>query len=280
MGDLIAHEVVRPGDQIVQRRAGAAIGHHGRPHADERGEEKAAHVGGRADAAVTVVQLGRVGLHLGDELLKGRGGEILSSEDGDGCVGELADVLEVGEWIVGKRWVERGRRAVRAHLADEQRVAVGRGAGGPSRTRRAAGTADVLDDELLAERPRHVLEDDAGDHVGVAAGSVGHDHDDLPRRIILGRDAGPERAKRERADEGAEQGSHAVPLVASACRREATTPALALAIQHVRLCRPPASASAPAPGPRRRAESPRPRDGRWWPWAGWRQQGRRRTWCS
>ena len=64
-------------------------------------------------------------------------------------------------------------------LPTPMRVAV---RGAPWATRvmpvRAAGAADVLDHQLLAERARHVLAEDAGDDVGRPAGRERHDHGD------------------------------------------------------------------------------------------------------
>jgi hypothetical protein len=54
-----------------------------------------------------------------------------------------------------------------------------RGAGG------AARADDILDDELLAERARHVLAEDAGNDVGRSACRKRHDDRDRPRRIDL-----------------------------------------------------------------------------------------------
>ena len=79
-------------------------------------------------------------------------------------------VLEVG--------IERGGGGLRAHVADRDRVAVGRGLGDAGHARGAAGAADVLDHQLLAQRARHVLADDAGDDVGRPARGERHDHGD------------------------------------------------------------------------------------------------------
>ena len=51
-----------------------------------------------------------------------------------------------------------------------ERVAVGRGLGAFGVGDVAAGAGLVVDVELLAERGRQFLRDDAGDHIGRAAG--------------------------------------------------------------------------------------------------------------
>ena len=79
---------------------------------------------------------------------------------------------------------------MRAGAAEAERVAVGRGLRDLARRDRAARAALVLDHDLLAERPAHLLGDDARHHVVAAAGGVGNDQGDRPRRIVLRRRAG------------------------------------------------------------------------------------------
>ena len=124
-------------------------------------------------------------LRLGDELLEVGGREILARHDQDRRAGRQADRLEVLGRVVFEVGIERGRRAVRAHVPHHDRVAVrlrlraARDAGG------AAGAGDVLDDELLAERLREVFADDAGDDVGRSAGGERHDDGDRTGRVVL-----------------------------------------------------------------------------------------------
>ena len=65
---------------------------------------------------------------------------------------------------------------MRAHVAERQRIAIGIGACGSRRACRAAGTGDVLDDELLPERARELVRDDASGDVGRSAGGERHDY--------------------------------------------------------------------------------------------------------
>ena len=64
---------------------------------------------------------------------------------------------------------------------------------------RAAGAADVLDHQRLAERLAHLLGDDARDHVARAAGRERHDHGDGAVGIVLRRGATPATAQQRRA---------------------------------------------------------------------------------
>ena len=66
-------------------------------------------------------------------------------------------------------------------------IAVGRGTGGAAGSDHAAGAADVLDDELLAERLRHAVLDDARDRIGGAAGRERHHQRDRTAGIGLRR---------------------------------------------------------------------------------------------
>ena len=71
------------------------------------------------------------------------------------------------------------------HVADAHRVAVGRGMRDAADADGAAGAADVLDDNGLAERCLHPLRQEARDGVGRPAGRIGHDDGDDVRRIAL-----------------------------------------------------------------------------------------------
>ena len=80
--------------------------------------------------------------------------------------------------LIGQLRIERDRGRMRAHVAGDRACSrraralrAGRGGG-------AAGADDVLDHELLAERARHVLGDDARDDVGRPAGRERHDQGD------------------------------------------------------------------------------------------------------
>ena len=96
-----------------------------------------------------------------------------------------ADRLEILGGLVGEVRIERDRSGVRAHLAHQDGVAVGIGAHRPGRAGGAAGAGDVLHDDLLAERARHVVGGDARGDVGRAAGRKRHDQRDRAGRIGL-----------------------------------------------------------------------------------------------
>jgi hypothetical protein len=76
---------------------------------------------------------------------------------------------------------------MRPQLAHLDRITVRRGAHGPGGPDRAARADDVLDDDPLTERTRHVLADEARGDIGRAARRKRHDHGDRPRRINLPR---------------------------------------------------------------------------------------------
>ena len=69
-----------------------------------------------------------------------------------GVPADQADRLEVLGRVVFEIGIERGRGAVRAHVAHHDGVAVGRRLRAAGDAGGAAGAGDVLDDELLAER--------------------------------------------------------------------------------------------------------------------------------
>ncbi len=82
---------------------------------------------------------------------------------------------------------------VGADRAEHQGVAIGRGIGDPLGAGHAAGAADVLDHDLLAENLAHARCHDAAEHVGRAAGRERNDHRDRLGRIALRRCGARER---------------------------------------------------------------------------------------
>jgi hypothetical protein len=66
-----------------------------------------------------------------------------------------------------------GVERVRGNRAHQDGVAIRFGAGDTVGADVAAGTLDILDDDLLAEIIGHLLLDDAGDDIGRAAGGKG-----------------------------------------------------------------------------------------------------------
>ena len=64
------------------------------------------------------------------------------------------------------------------HVGEQEGVAVRRGFRGDLDAEAAAGAGTVVDDNLLAERFRHPLTDEASEHVRAAARRIGHDEGD------------------------------------------------------------------------------------------------------
>jgi hypothetical protein len=67
-----------------------------------------------------------------------------------------------------------------AEIAHHHGVAIGRGLGDAGGADGAAGTGDVLDDDLHAQRLAHVLPENARQHIGRASRRKRHDHRDGP----------------------------------------------------------------------------------------------------
>ncbi len=93
--------------------------------------------------------------HIGHD-----GGEEDRPEGLHGVVGQAREEARIGG--VGAR-------------VEEDRVAIGLGGRHRIGADRAAGAAAVLDDEAAAGQGRELLEEDAADRVGAAAGRIGHD---------------------------------------------------------------------------------------------------------
>src|SRR6516225_119184 len=89
--------------------------------------------------------------------------------------------------IVMHALLDRRNDGVR-HVGEQEGVAVRRGFGGNLDAEAAAGAGAVVDDDLLAERFRHSLADEASEHVGAAARRIGHDEGDGTIGIGFGRE--------------------------------------------------------------------------------------------
>ena len=120
-----------------------------------------------------------VGLLAGTPIL------ILARQDQDRRAGEQSHRLEILLRVIGELGIKRHGGRVRAHMPRDQRIAI---IGGARRARSgggAAGADNVLDDDGLTERLRHMAGDDARDDIGRTACRERHDHGDAARRIGL-----------------------------------------------------------------------------------------------
>ena len=123
-------------------------------------------------------------------------GKSLRADDPERADRQHRDRLEILE-VVERQRIHRGGADMRAPLADDDGVAVGRRAEHPRDADGAAGAADVLDDHRLAERGLHMVADDARDDVGDAAGRERHDQGHgLRRKGLRLRAEGASRAPR------------------------------------------------------------------------------------
>ena len=145
-------------------------------------EQHAAEMRRRAGAGRAELHLGLVGLGVGDELLEVLGRQILAHGQHDRHLGEQRDRREIGLRIVERLLVERLALGMGADGAEHEGVAVGLGIGDALGAGHAAGAADVLDHDLLAENFAHARADHAAEHVGRAAGGERNDHGHRPGR--------------------------------------------------------------------------------------------------
>ena len=200
LSDWSTVKSICPATMSCSTGTGAAIGNEVGRQAELGVEDEASDVGDRADAGVAVADRRALVLHVGDEVLEVRGRQRLLGDDRLRRVVDDADLREAFRRIVFQVRIERRRRRLRPHVADRDGVAVRRGLGGAGHAEAAAGAADVLDDEGLAERAAHVLADQAGDDIGRPAGGERHDDGDRFGRILLRQ---RRRAQRRQRDETA-----------------------------------------------------------------------------
>ena len=112
-------------------------------------------------------------------------GQILAGQQDARRLRNQADRLEIGHRIVERPLVERLAVGVGAGIADQHRVAVGRGLGDALAADGAGRGADIVDHDRLAEDLAHMLRLDARAHVDAATGGERNHERDRPGRPIL-----------------------------------------------------------------------------------------------
>ena len=183
----------------------------------------------RANAGVAIGQLRVVDLEVVDELFQAAGGHGLLGHDRLRCVVDDPDLREARCRVVFEARIERGCRRLGPHIADRDGVTVRLGLDGAGHPDGPAGAADILDDDWLAERARHMLPHQAGDDVGRAAGRKRHDHGDRLVWILSSRRRGQQCERKEAAHDQTTQQQHPCP---SLCRSQS--------LSHVRWTKPKA----------------------------------------
>ena len=167
-GELVEHQVDIAGEQVVDRRRGALIGHMRQLGAGDGLKQLGGRVRGGANALRGIIDLAGIGFGVGNELGHGLGREILAHQNDVGHVRHDRDRDQLRR-IVIQRLVEKRRRCDRRRLRSEQRVAVRLGLEHRFGGEAAAHARFIFDDERLAERGSHFIGDDSGDGVHAAA---------------------------------------------------------------------------------------------------------------
>src|SRR5262249_27827331 len=90
----------------------------------------------------------------------------------------------VGGIVLQVRRQYRGRN-MRSHAACQQRVTIRCRRRDARASERATRTADVLDDQRMAERPPHIFRHDASDNIAGTARGEGHYHSNRSRWVAL-----------------------------------------------------------------------------------------------
>ena len=177
--EALEHQLHASGDQIVDRRRAALVGHVHDVGAGHELEQLAADMAGRAVARRGVRELAGILLRVVDQLL-----DRLERRVGDDGEQQVAarhqrDRLEVALDVVGqlRHHVARDReRADRPHADACSRPARAFAVEIEPDGERAAGP--VVDDDLLAELLAELRAENARHRVGGAAGGLRHDQPD------------------------------------------------------------------------------------------------------
>jgi hypothetical protein len=187
------HEIDLTGHEIGHGRTGAAIRDECNLRVRELLQQNSAHL--RGGELIDKPGFAWTRFHPGDQLpqivrRQGFPGDQKLRIDRD-----QSDRLEILLQIVVQ--IKDDAADMRVPLADVDGVAIGCRARDAADGDAAAGAADILDDERLTEQRLHPFGDDAGGHVGRAAGWERHHQRDLPRRIGLRRRRAQKRRERD-----------------------------------------------------------------------------------
>jgi hypothetical protein len=176
------HQIDMSGEQILHRRAVAAIRHELKTRAGRVLKRNAGEMPGRAHAGYAHCRLVRVGFEPRNQALQIIRWQVLSGRDQQGLVGKLGHRSQIAQEIERQR-VERPDQHVRGRGANAQRVAIGGRAYDAADADAAGRAGDIFDDNRLAKGHPHALSQNSRQDVGSSARGKWNDHGDGPRRI-------------------------------------------------------------------------------------------------
>ena len=202
VGHLVPQQVDLSRHQIGDGRVRAAIGDEGRLEAEHIAHHDRAEMAVGADAAMREVRAGALRLDPGDEIRRLLSGDRLAPDQQHRRIVDEADRLKILLGVVAQIGEQAGRSQQR-DMVDQDGGAVRVGARHALIRARAAGAYHVFDHDGLAERPRHLVADQACDGVGAAAGRIRHHQRDGAGRIVVGE----RRASDHEKEPGCEQRS-------------------------------------------------------------------------
>jgi len=133
------------------------------------------------------LHLSLVGFRVSDELLQIVGRQFVARDQQQRLLDHQRDRREVGRGVVERSFIERLILGEGVDAAEHELIAVGRRLGDTRDAGHAAGTADVLDDHLLAQHLRQARAENSRHGVGGAARRERHHHRDRPGRPVLRR---------------------------------------------------------------------------------------------
>src|SRR5262245_4375667 len=170
----------------------------------------------RTDPGMAVGQLRRIEPEVVDEVFQVSSGGALLRHDRLWSEVDDAYLRKALRRIVFEVRIERRRCRLRARISDSDRVTVWLGLSSARHPQRAAGTADVLNNNRLPQLARHVFADKAGDHIGRSPGGERHDDGDGLVRI-LGNCRRVQRCEHKQANDKARPQRHSLDEYRSPC---------------------------------------------------------------
>ncbi|MNV37384.1 hypothetical protein D3C71_1289020 [compost metagenome] len=146
----------------------------------------AAEMAGGADAPACVLHGRFTGLRQFPDPLDVIRGKVVVGDHHDGGVADGAQRRETLDWVVRQFLVDQGRKNVRGHAADRDRVAIRRRAGNHRDADRAPRARLVLDDDGLLQFGRKALRQDTAQGVAAPARGERQQHADRTIRVVIG----------------------------------------------------------------------------------------------
>ena len=177
-GEVAEHHLHMAAHDVVERRREALVGHMHELDAELAAHQLGEQVRRAAGAVRRIGQPLRPGLRIGGEIGERLHRQRRIDHQDERHAGDQRDRHQIPGRIIGQVLVDADIDRHRGRGADQDGVAVGRGARHVGRADHGGGAEPLLDHERLPQLLLEPVRQRARDRVGVAAGGIGQDDGD------------------------------------------------------------------------------------------------------